>query len=82
MADHTPTGPLELGARMDYSEHDRTYKMFVQLAKWGGIICVGLLAAMAFAFFGGGGFFSALVLFIVVLAGGGYLLRDIPAHIT
>ncbi len=82
MADHTPTGPLELGARMDYSEHDRTYKMFVQLAKWGGIICVGLLAALAFAFFGGGGFFSALVLFIVVLAGGGYLLRDIPAHIT
>ena len=71
MADHTPTGPLELGARMDYSEHDRTYKMFVQLAKWGGIICVGLLAALAFAFYGGGGFFSALVLFIVVLAGGG-----------
>jgi Bacterial aa3 type cytochrome c oxidase subunit IV len=82
MAEHTPTGPLELGARMDYGEHERTYKLFVQLAKWGAIVCVGLLAAMALAFFGGGGFFSALVMFFVILAGGGYLLRDIPTHVT
>lgn len=82
MANQTPTGPLELGARMDYPEHERTYKMFVQLAKWCTIVCVALLAGMAFAFFGGGGFFSALILFLVIVGGGGYLLRDMPAHIT
>lgn len=81
MADHTPTGPLELGAEMEYSEHEKTYRMFVQLAKWGAIVCAALLVAMAFGFFVGG-FFSALVLFIVVVAGGGYVLRDMPAHIT
>jgi hypothetical protein len=83
MADQTPTGPLELGAKMDYSEHENTYKLFVQLAKWGTIVCVALVAAMAFGFFtSGGSFFSALVVFIILVAGGGYLLRDIPAHIT
>ncbi len=82
MADNTPTGPLELGAKMDYAEHENTYKMFVQLTKWGTIVCVSLLVAMTFGFFGGGGFFSALILFILIIAIGGYLLRDMPAHIT
>ena len=25
MADHSPTGPVEMGAKMDYAEHDKTY---------------------------------------------------------
>ena len=29
MADHTPTGPVEMGAKMDYAEHDRTYHRFL-----------------------------------------------------
>jgi hypothetical protein len=74
MADHTPTGPLEMGAAMDYAEHDKTYHRFLALSKYGALTCVALLAAMAFGFFAGG-FFSALVLFIVVLAAGGFLLR-------
>ncbi|WP_442581513.1 aa3-type cytochrome c oxidase subunit IV [Mesorhizobium sp. ASY16-5R] len=75
MADHTPTGPLEMGAQMDYAEHEHTYSMFVSLAKFGSLICAALLIAMAFGFFAGGGFFSALILFILVCAVGGYLLR-------
>ncbi|TIT49940.1 MAG: aa3-type cytochrome c oxidase subunit IV, partial [Mesorhizobium sp.] len=35
MAEHTPTGPVELGAKMDYAEHDRTYAGFLALAKYG-----------------------------------------------
>ncbi|TIX72982.1 MAG: aa3-type cytochrome c oxidase subunit IV, partial [Mesorhizobium sp.] len=31
MADHSPTGPVELGAKMDYAEHDRTYAGFLRL---------------------------------------------------
>ena len=37
MADHSPTGPVELGADMDYAEHDKTYHRFLGLpnmARW------------------------------------------------
>ena len=74
MADHTPTGPVELGAKMDYAEHDRTYAGFLALAKYGSLFCGALLIAMAFGFFAGG-FFSATILFAVILAVGGFILR-------
>ncbi|TPK74067.1 aa3-type cytochrome c oxidase subunit IV [Mesorhizobium sp. B2-3-3] len=74
MADHTPTGPVELGAKMDYAEHDRTYAGFLMLAKYGSLFCLGLLIAMAFGFFAGG-FFSATILFILIMAVGAFILR-------
>ncbi|MBN9221566.1 MAG: aa3-type cytochrome c oxidase subunit IV [Mesorhizobium sp.] len=74
MADHTPTGPVELGAKMDYAEHDRTYAGFLALAKYGSLFCGALLIAMAFGFFAGG-FFSATILFILILALGAFILR-------
>ena len=74
MADHTPTGPVELGAKMDYAEHDRTYSGFLMLAKYGSLFCGALLLAMAFGFFAGG-FFSATILFVLILAVGGFILR-------
>jgi hypothetical protein len=82
MADNTPTGPIELGAQMDYSEHEKTYRMFISLAKYTSLICAALLIAMAFSFFTTAGFFSGLLLFIVVCAVGAFLLRDVPTHIT
>lgn len=75
MADHTPAGPVELGADMDYAEHDKTYHMFVSLAKYGSLVCAAILLAMAFGFFGGGGFFSSLILFAVIVAIGSFILR-------
>ena len=74
MADHTPTGPVELGAKMDYAEHDRTYAGFLALAKYGSLFCGALLIAMAFGFFAGG-FFSATILFILIMAAGAFILR-------
>ncbi|CAN7180459.1 MULTISPECIES: aa3-type cytochrome c oxidase subunit IV [Mesorhizobium] len=74
MADHTPTGPVELGAKMDYAEHDRTYHGFLALAKYGSLFCGALLLAMAFGFFAGG-FFSATILFVLILAVGAFILR-------
>jgi hypothetical protein len=82
MADHTPTGPVELGAKMDYDEHQKTYSLFISLTKYAGLVCVSLLIAMAFSFFTTAGFFSGLILFMVLCAAGAYLLRGIPAHIT
>jgi len=82
MADHSPTGPVETGAKMDYSEHERTYSMFVSLTKYGSLFCIALLVAMAFGFFTSAGFFSSTILFVVVVGVLGYLLRDVPTHIT
>lgn len=75
MADHTPTGPVETGASMDYAEHDKTYAMFLALAKYGTIFCVSLLIAMAFGFFAGGGFIASTILFVLLNILGAYLLR-------
>jgi hypothetical protein len=74
MADHSANGPVELGAKMDYAEHDRTYAGFLALAKYGSLFCAALLVAMAFGFFVGG-FFSATILFVLVLAVGAFILR-------
>ena len=74
MAEHTPSGPVELGAKMDYAEHDRTYHGFLALAKYGSLFCGALLLAMAFGFFAGG-FFSATILFVLILAVGAFILR-------
>ena len=75
MADHSPTGPVETGAQMDYPEHDRTYAGFVALAKYGSLFCAALLVAMAFGFFTSAGFFSATILLILICAVGWFILR-------
>lgn len=59
------TGPVELGAEMDYSEHDKTYNVFMVGTKYGTLICVVLLIAMAIGFFTSGGFLAGIVSFIV-----------------
>ena len=69
------SGPLEMGAEMDYAEHERTYSFFLAAAKWGSLHIAALLIAMAFGFFTTAGFFSATVLFVVLCVGGYFLLR-------
>lgn len=75
MADHTPDGPLEMGAKMDYAEHDRTYARFLALTKYGSLHVAALLIAMAFLFFTSAGFISATILFVLISAIGIFLLR-------
>lgn len=75
MADHTPTGPVELGAEMDYPEHEHTYNLFLTLTKYGAMHVIALLIAMAFGFFTSAGFFSALILFILISALGYWIMR-------
>lgn len=74
MADHAPTGPVELGAEMDYQEHEQTYNLFLGVIKYATLLTVALLIAMAFGFFTSAGFFSATILFILLMAVGAYLL--------
>lgn len=75
MADNMPTGPVETGADMDYSEHEKTYSLFLMLTKYGSIVCAALLIAMAFGFFAGGGFIASTVLFLLVTGLAAYILR-------
>lgn len=74
MVDNAPTGPVELGAQMDYQEHENTYSTFLTIVKYGTLLTAALLIAMAFGFFTSAGFISATILFILVSAVGSYLL--------
>ncbi|MFQ0815982.1 MFS transporter [Brucella anthropi] len=73
MAEHHTTAPAELGAPMDYAEHEKTYAGFAGLVKWATVALVALMIAMAFGFFAGG-FFSATVLFILVCVAAWFIL--------
>lgn len=75
MANNGPSGPIELGAKMDYAEHEATYSRFIMLAKYGSVFCAALLAAMAFGFFTSAGFFSATILLVLICAVGFYVFR-------
>jgi hypothetical protein len=35
-------------ADMDYAEHEKTYRFFLNLMKWGAIHCIGILIILAF----------------------------------
>jgi hypothetical protein len=74
MAEHH-SGPVEMGAPMDYPEHEKTYDLFIAAAKYGTLFCVALLIAMAAGFFTSAGFFSAVLLFIILNVVGFFLLR-------
>ncbi|PRD42763.1 aa3-type cytochrome c oxidase subunit IV [Phyllobacterium phragmitis] len=73
MAEHHDTAPAELGAPMDYAEHEKTYSGFLAVAKWGSVAVIAVLIAMAFGFFVGG-FFSGTVLFILICLAAWFLL--------
>lgn len=75
MAEKLPAGPVELGAQMDYAEHDKSYHLFLALAKYGSLVTAAILLAMAFLFFTSAGVFSSTVLFMLVCAAGYFLLR-------
>lgn len=75
MAEDASTGPVELGAKMDYAEHEKTYSLFLGLTKYVTLATIALLVAMAFGFFTSAGFISATILFILLNVVGAYILR-------
>lgn len=74
MAEHH-NGPVELGASMDYPEHEKTYNLFIAGAKYGTLFCVALMIAMAAGFFTSAGFFSSLLLLVILNVVGYFALR-------
>jgi hypothetical protein len=74
MSEHQ-SGPVELGAPMDYAEHEKSYNMFIVGAKFGTMFIVALLIAMAAGFFTAAGFLGSVILFLVLSVLGVFLLR-------
>lgn len=77
MAEQKDTGPLELGAEMDYSEHDKTYDIFIVGSKYGTLICVALLVAMAAGFYASAGFIGGIAIFIISFFIGKYFMNKL-----
>jgi hypothetical protein len=75
MAETTSNEPVEMGAEMDYQEHEKTYDTFLGITKYVTLVVVALLVSMAFGFFTAAGFISATVLFILICVVGAYFLR-------
>ena len=45
--DNHNSAPVETGASMDYAQHEKTYNMFLVLAKWTTIGSAAILILMA-----------------------------------
>ncbi|NLS05421.1 aa3-type cytochrome c oxidase subunit IV [Rhizobium sp. P32RR-XVIII] len=69
------TGPAEVGAPMDYKEHEATYNLFIAAAKFGSLAIIALLLGMTVGFFTGGGLLGGLLVFLIILIAGVFLLR-------
>ena len=76
MSDHDhQSGPVELGAPMDYAEHEKSYNGFVNAAKYTTLVVVALLISMAAGFFTAAGMISSVILFFLLCVVGVYFLR-------
>jgi hypothetical protein len=69
MAEHSDSGPAELGAPMDYRQHEETYARFLALTKIVILSCVVTLLALAIAGFGSSGFvIGGLLILLMIIA--------------
>ena len=69
MAEHTHSGPAELGAPMDYSEHERTFAGFVALTKIGVLATIAILQALALFGIANNGFWLGVIQIVLMAAG-------------
>ena len=74
MAEQNP-GPVETGAEMDYAEHEKTYSVFLMLARYGTLGCIAIIIGMAFGFFTAAGFVTATLVAIIIAGIGYYFMR-------
>jgi Bacterial aa3 type cytochrome c oxidase subunit IV len=64
MAEHTQSGPVELGAPMDYAEHQRTFAAFVALFKIGCLATIAILQALTLFGIAAHGFWLGVLLIL------------------
>ena len=68
MAENHHAGPAELGAPMDYAQHEKTYEGFLALAQISTVATIDVLIALVlFAYGGSWGFLLAVFYLILIL---------------
>jgi hypothetical protein len=67
MAEHTHTGPVELGAEMDYGEHDRTFAGFVTLTKITTLATIAVLQSLTLFGLAANGFWLGILMILLML---------------
>lgn len=65
MAENTPTGPVEVGASMDYPEHERTFAGFVAVTKISILATVAILQALLLFGIAANGFWLGVLLVLL-----------------
>lgn len=66
MAEHTTAGPAELGAPMDYREHERTFAGFVALTKISILATIAVLQALALFGLASNGFWLGVLMLLLM----------------
>ena len=66
MAEHTPSGPAEIGAPMDYAEHERTFAGFVALTKISILATVATMQALALFGLANNGFWLGVLQIVLM----------------
>jgi hypothetical protein len=66
MAEHAHSGPVELGAPMDYAAHRSTFAGFVAFTKITSLACIAILQALALFGLAANGFWLGVLLILMM----------------
>ena len=66
MAEHPPAGPAELGAPMDYEQHEHTYAGFLNVTKVGILGTVATLQALTLFGLANNGFWLGVLMLLLM----------------
>ena len=69
MAEHAHSGPVELGAPMDYAAHRSTFAAFVGLTKITTLSCVAILQALALFGIANNAFWLGVLMILLMMVG-------------
>lgn len=64
-----------VAGKMDYSEHEKTYRLFIHLVKFGTIWIVAILLGMMVALMTSAGFLAGIATFVLFGAVASYLIK-------
>jgi hypothetical protein len=75
MAEHHTGGELSFADKMDYSEHDRTYALFLKLVKFGSIWVAAILIGMLVGLITSAGVIAGVLAFLICGSLATYLMK-------
>jgi hypothetical protein len=69
MAEHTHSGTAELGAPMDYAQHERTFEGFVSFTKISVLANIAILQSLALFGLASNGFWAGMLMLLLTTIG-------------